>query len=735
MNINEDTYGKAIDEYVGKWKDHHPSILKIREKEEEYKMLKDQYKDAYKTYMKNVVKGTSLNYQLKDGHNVPGVQELIDKNKVRYVRVEHNYQYIHINEMQVFDENGNNVAENSIKKKVYVSVTIDKGRWDNTRRWHWICFRDGNREVTRRYWLYGRNFRQGSNINFILPVNFSTNGIDGMSFYIGNDGTRIKRIRVWILNEEINRWEQIVDKNHAGTKHTGAKITPLRCYKDRGSRALRYGPHRYGYTADKCRDACPSYKYFALQNGNGATGWCSCDNDWRHVTKYGAKNCGRTGNGWGNFVYRNNHVEKPSKWYKNSWDQVKFKRISFARDPNKPDAYASSEAWSGDANKIIDGSHEHRAWWPSGNSNHTYARENEYIEVDLKKQHNVKKIRIWNRPDCCRWRLWKAELKLFNEARQQVGKTIQLSSNRVKDYPIRIDNQPKEGRLARSFRRWIGMKECNDLCAEDEECQTALYRPQTWTKDTGWSWGHQCLHYDNKVKDTEPIGLMDFQYTAYNKAVWESEKNMNIGKGQITRNDDNSDFKFLGQKKTMTKCKDASVESDKGPFDSVVYYSKNVKDREWRQGCYGGVMGGFKNKQKEMGVYTAIPPGGQTGVITEEHRHSLEDVIYLNKKLTKLADDITSLHGKLYKAGEQYDTKLKQLNFNVDNKKLKELQALEQDRKKLLKMKKDIGNLESEQENNDFILTTNQYQYIALTILALALLGITVYQINKIKKE
>ena len=364
-----------------------------------------------------------------------------------------------------------------------------------------------------------------------------------------------------------------------------------------------------------------------------------------------------------------------------------------------------------------------------------YARENEYIEVDLKKQHNVKKIRIWNRPDCCRWRLWKAELKLFNEARQQVGKTIQLSANRVKDYPIRIDNQPKEGRLARSFRRWIGMKECNDLCAEDEECQTALYRPQTWTKDTGWSWGHQCLHYDETVKDTEPIGLMDFQYTAYNKAVWESEKNMNIGKGQISRNDDNSDFKFLGQKKTMTKCKDASVESDKGPFDSVVYYSKNVKDREWRQGCYGGVMGGFKNKQKEMGVYTAIPPGGQTGVITEEHRHSLEDVIYLNKKLTKLADDITSLHGKLYKAGEQYDTKLKQLNFNVDNKKLKELQALEQDRKKLLKMKKDIGNLESEQENNDFMLTTNQYQYIALTILALALLGITVYQINKIKKE
>lgn len=89
---------------------------------------------------------------------------------------------------------------------------------------------------------------------------------------------------------------------------TGKGYEPLGCYKDTGNRALRYGPHRYGYTAEKCREACPSYKYFALQNGNGTTGWCSCDNDWNHVTKYGAKSCGKTGNGWGNYVYKNNDV-------------------------------------------------------------------------------------------------------------------------------------------------------------------------------------------------------------------------------------------------------------------------------------------------------------------------------------------------------------------------------------------------------------------------------------------
>ena len=718
MNKNDDIQQKAIDEYVGEWRDNHPSILKIREKEEEYKMLKDQYNDAYKTYIKAMNKGSGLNYALKNGQNVPGVQELIDKNKVRYVRVSHNYQYIHINEMEVFDETGNNVAENSIKKKVYVSVTVDRGRWDDTRRWHWICFRDGNREVTRRYWLYGKHFRRGSNINFILPVNFSTNGIDGMSFYIGNDGTRIRRLRVWILNEQTNRWDLLVNHNNRTTRTAYAGWSEGRwahshpaLNKNRIQRAW-YGEHPRWNDVTNIIKSANGRIYVNNRNMNG--------DPWRGKRK--------------RLLVRYT-ADASGKWYKNSWDQVRFKRISFARDTNKPEAYASSEAWSGDANKIIDGSHEHRAWWPSGNSNHTLARENEYIELDLKKEHTVKRIRIWNRPDCCRWRLWRAEMVLLNEARQQVGEKIQLAANRVRDYYIKIDNQPKEGRLARSFKRWIGMKECNSLCAEDEECETALYRPQTWTKDNGWSWGNQCIHYDKTVKETENMPMPEYQYTAYNKPVWETENNMNYAKGQLTRNDDNDSFKFLGTKDSLAACKNASIESEDGPYDSVIYYSKDVKSEDWQKGCYGSVMGSSKNKQKMEGVYSSIPPGGQTGVITEEYRHSLEDVIYLNKKLTKLADDITSLHGKLYKAGEQYDSKLKSLNFSMENKKLKELQDLEKDRKNLLKMKKDIDSLNSEQDNFDFILTTNQYQYIALTIIALALLGFTIHQINKMKKE
>ena len=81
-------------------------------------------------------------------------------------------------------------------------------------------------------------------------------------------------------------------------------------YRDKGSRAFRKGPKQYGYTPEKCQAACSKYKYFALQNGpdidkSGKTGWCSCENDFAHATKYGKKKCGKTGGPWCNYVYKN----------------------------------------------------------------------------------------------------------------------------------------------------------------------------------------------------------------------------------------------------------------------------------------------------------------------------------------------------------------------------------------------------------------------------------------------
>lgn len=636
--LNELSNGKeAINEYIKSWNEKHPSVVKVKQKEEEYKNLKLQYDDAFKTYFQNLKKGTGENYQVFAGHNVPGVEELIRKNKVRYVRIEHNYQYIHVNELQVFDEFNNNVAENSTIGRMRLTLTIGTGSWDSTSRLQWISFLNNNREVTKRYNLNGKYFRRDSSITVEIPVNFSTSSINGMYYYVGNDGTVIKRTKLEMYNEKSGVWKTLTDK---------------------------------------------------VEGGRG-------------------------------------------KWVKNRLGKINFSNTTIERDTTGPEAYASSEGWRGDANKIIDGNYKAEAWWPNANSNHTYARENEYVEVDLKKEHNISKIRIYNRPDCCRWRLWKAQMKLYNSARQQVGRTYTLGSRRMQDYNIEFNNQPKKGLLPKAFYRWIGMDDCHKACAEDDECEIGLYRPRTYISGKGWTYGNQCLHYNNEIGKSEQINNPDYQYVAYNKPVWNDMKNTHDGFDMLAYGDDNSNFKYLGKMDTFSACKNKSTDSDKGPFDSVLYYSSDFKTGKWRKHCYGGVLGGSKNQQQIDGVYTSIPPGGQTGTITKEYMSSLQDVIYLNKKLSELGNEIIDLNLKMYKRGKDYDTKIKELNFSVDNKKLKEVQHLEVDRKKLVQMEQDLKELNKHQEDNEFILTTNQYKYIGLTVAALTLVGLTIKQINK----
>ena len=82
------------------------------------------------------------------------------------------------------------------------------------------------------------------------------------------------------------------------------KYKVLGSYRDTSNRALKQGPHKYGYTAKTCQEACPNNKYFALQDGNGATGWCSCSDVLSEVTQYGTNpDCGPTGGVWCNYVF------------------------------------------------------------------------------------------------------------------------------------------------------------------------------------------------------------------------------------------------------------------------------------------------------------------------------------------------------------------------------------------------------------------------------------------------
>ena len=158
--------------------------------------------------------------------------------------------------------------------------------------------------------------------NYLISVLFSDSDIDNQKSV-----TRFISIRVKDVNEApifdgpVKREENIATYEFSVEEEIAQnQVVRLGTwierggYRDTSSRALRHGPHAYGYTAASCQKACHnwngiSYKYFALQDN----GWCCCDNDWKEVTKYGKKSCGKTGGGWCNYVYESSaHLDKSS---------------------------------------------------------------------------------------------------------------------------------------------------------------------------------------------------------------------------------------------------------------------------------------------------------------------------------------------------------------------------------------------------------------------------------------
>merc|ERR1712048_112922 len=91
------------------------------------------------------------------------------------------------------------------------------------------------------------------------------------------------------------------EKTNGGTYATEY----IGCYKDTANRALRYVPHQWGgYNPDTCSTACKDYKYFAVQAG----GYCFCDDDYDHATRYGEGGgcpASKMGAGWRNDLFLN----------------------------------------------------------------------------------------------------------------------------------------------------------------------------------------------------------------------------------------------------------------------------------------------------------------------------------------------------------------------------------------------------------------------------------------------
>eukprot|EP01083_Nonionella_stella_P006858 19860_1 len=94
----------------------------------------------------------------------------------------------------------------------------------------------------------------------------------------------------------------ICDKGTGEKEEDNNPFKYVGCYRDTKDRAFRSGPKQWGFDAEKCFEACGEYKYFALQ----AKGWCSCENDFKHATKYGSYDkCPQDhlGGAWANDMY------------------------------------------------------------------------------------------------------------------------------------------------------------------------------------------------------------------------------------------------------------------------------------------------------------------------------------------------------------------------------------------------------------------------------------------------
>jgi hypothetical protein len=97
-------------------------------------------------------------------------------------------------------------------------------------------------------------------------------------------------------------------------------------------------------------------------------------------------------------------------------------------------ASQSSIGWNGTPDIAIDGNKAKTQGWP--NSNHTDCGGIQWIELDLNKDVNVKKIVVYNRPDCCQARLIGAQLILLDKNRKQVGESFTLDQTLVQTHYI-----------------------------------------------------------------------------------------------------------------------------------------------------------------------------------------------------------------------------------------------------------------------------------------------------------
>ena len=107
-------------------------------------------------------------------------------------------------------------------------------------------------------------------------------------------------------------------------------------------------------------------------------------------------------------------------------------------------ARASSIGFGVPPSVVTDGMKFNRQGWP--NSNHTEFGGNQFLELDLNSNEDVKQVIVYNRPDCgvCFERLAGATLSLLDDKRYVVADKILLTKELVQPYNIKTYSSSDE---------------------------------------------------------------------------------------------------------------------------------------------------------------------------------------------------------------------------------------------------------------------------------------------------
>ena len=212
----------------------------------------------------------------------------------------------------------------------------------------------------------------------------------------------------------------------------------------------------------------------------------------------------------------------------------------------------------------------------------------------------------------------------------------------------------------------------------------------------------------------------NFQHNAWEKDTWKDFQNKDAVFG--------SEWSVnLGPANSLKVCKDTAIKSEEGPFSSVVFVDDNYSDATKHNTCYGNSLTATNNMSESTGVHSSIPPGGETGKVEDEEQGILTELVNLNKKISNHMTDISAMTNETISKGKSNALSSSAMS-SVYNKQTANrfVQRLENDKKQLLKMSKDIDDANASNENLELSNMSNQMKLYVMVLLSILLIAMCV---------